>query len=108
MVFKVWVQTPNPVSSEEKHLRPILAVMPRRLHNWSYKNVTDFLKLNGFRFYKEVGGSHEAWVKRGNEKNSNRIVGINFTSGSYPVGTMKRMIRESGVGEDKWVKWDNS
>jgi len=82
--------------------------MTRRLHNWSYNNVTDFLKENGFSFYKEVGGSHEAWIKRGKGEMPDRIVGMHFTTKSYPVGTMKRMIRESGIDEDVWIKWGSS
>jgi predicted RNA binding protein YcfA (HicA-like mRNA interferase family) len=82
--------------------------MTRRLHNWSYNNVTDFLKENGFSFYKEVGGSHEAWIKRGDNKVPDRVVGMHFTSKIYLIGTMKRMIRESGIGEDEWIKWASS
>jgi hypothetical protein len=82
--------------------------MTRRLHNWSYGNVTDFLKENGFSFYKEVGGSHQAWIKRGNDKVPDGVVGVHFTSKSYLVVTMKRMIRESGIDEDAWIKWGSS
>lgn len=87
---------------------PILVGMTRRSHNWSYDNVTDFLKENGFSLYKEIGGSHQAWIKRGNDKVPDRIVGMHFTSKSYLVGTMKRMIRESGIDEGMWIKWGGS
>jgi hypothetical protein len=89
-------------------VRFILVGMARRLHNWSYNNVTDFLKEKGFTFYREVGGSHQAWIKRGKDKAPDRIIGINFTHGSYLVGTMKRMIRESGIDQDVWIKWSGS
>jgi hypothetical protein len=82
--------------------------MSRRLHNWSYDNVTDFLKENGFAFYREVGGSHEAWIKRGEDKVPDKVVGMYFTHSSYSVGTMKRMIRTSGIEEDEWIKWSVS
>jgi predicted MPP superfamily phosphohydrolase len=55
--------------------------MARRLHNWNYHNVTDFLKENGFTFYKEVGGSHQAWIKYGELEAHDRIVGLHFTYG---------------------------
>jgi len=86
----------------------ILWDMARRLHNWNYDNVTDFLKENGFSFYKEVGGSHEAWIKRGQDEVPDRIVGMNFTHGSYLLGNMKRMIAASGIEEDAWIKWSGS
>lgn len=88
--------------------RFILEDMARRLHNWSYENVTDFLKENGLNFYKEVGGSHQAWIKRGQDKGPDRIVGMHFTRGSYRVKTMKRMILQSGINESEWLKWSAS
>jgi hypothetical protein len=36
--------------------------MPRKLNNWSYQHVTDFLKDNGFAFYEELNGRH-VWIK---------------------------------------------
>lgn len=82
--------------------------MARRLHNWNYDNVTDFLKDNGFSFYKEVGGSHQAWIKRGEDSLPDIIVGLHFTHGSYRVKTMKRMILQSGIDENEWLKWSGS
>ena len=40
--------------------------MPRRIRNWSYRDVIDFLKENEFGFEKELQGSHEVWIRRGN------------------------------------------
>jgi hypothetical protein len=82
--------------------------MARRLHNWSYNNVTNFLRENGFSFLKELGGSHQAWVKRGGNNEPDWRVGINFTHGSYPLVTLKRMIRQSGIDQEKWIKWAGS
>ncbi len=78
--------------------------MARRLHNWSYRELTGFLKKNGFTFFKELGGSHQAWIKRGEDGNSDKIVGLHFTHSTYSIGTMKRMIRESGIEERLWIK----
>jgi len=63
---------------------------------------------NGFSFYKEVGGSHEAWINDGQDTLPERVVGMNFTHGSYSIGTIKRMIRESGIAEDVWIEWSGS
>lgn len=86
----------------------ILGDMPRRLHNWDYDNVTDFLKEHGFSFQKELGGSHQAWIKCGKEGEIDRCVEVNFTSKSYPIKTLERMIRQSGIDKDKWIRWGSS
>jgi predicted RNA binding protein YcfA (HicA-like mRNA interferase family) len=79
--------------------------MPRRLHNWSYRNVVSFLKENGFRFHKELVGSHELWMKTGSDVEEIKIVEVNFTHGSYPPKTLKTMIRQSGIPQNKWLEW---
>jgi hypothetical protein len=88
--------------------RFILMAMSRRLHNWNYQDVTKFLKENGFGFQKELGGSHQSWVKLGKNGEPERRVEINFTHGSYPVLTLKTMIRQSGIEQKEWIKWGNS
>jgi len=82
--------------------------MTRRLYNWSYRDVTEFLKENGFSFFKELEGSHEAWIKHGEDNVPDRIVEVNFTHGSYPPRTLKTMIRQSGIVQDEWIKWAKS
>lgn len=82
--------------------------MPRRLHNWSYNHVVDFLRENGFSFHKELGGSHQAWIKRGIVGELDRRVEVNLTHGSYPLMTLKTMIRQSGISQKEWIKWGNS
>jgi hypothetical protein len=75
----------------------ILWDMPRRLRNWNYAEVTDFLKENGFSFHKELGGSHQAWIKRGENNDPDRRVEVNFAHSSYPILTLKNMIHQSGI-----------
>ena len=82
--------------------------MPRRLHNWNYHQVIEFLKHNGFQFNKPLNGSHEAWVKDGKNGEPDRRVEVNFTHHSYPVGTLKTMIRQSGIDPKEWIRWGNS
>jgi hypothetical protein len=82
--------------------------MVRRLHNWNYSDVTDFLRENGFSFFKELAGSHEAWIKLSENGEPDRIVEVNFTHGSYPVKTLKTMIRQSGIDQDEWITWGRS
>ena len=89
-------------------LESILERMTRRLRNWNYREVIRFLKENGFTFLKELGGSHEAWIKLGDNGEPDRIVEVNFTHGSYPVRTLKTMIRQSGIDEKEWIRWASS
>lgn len=75
--------------------------MPNGLNNWTYKDVTRFLKESGFAFYQEKAGSHEAWTNEG----TTAIVEINFTHGSYPIRTLETMIRQSKIDKKAWRKW---
>lgn len=79
--------------------------MPRRLHNWSYNDVTDFLRENGFVFYKELKGSHEKWIKYGAEEIPNKIAEVNFRHDTYPLKTLGKIIHQSGMTKDEWIKW---
>jgi predicted RNA binding protein YcfA (HicA-like mRNA interferase family) len=79
--------------------------MPRRLYNWSYRNVVDFLKENGFTFLKPLRGSHERWIRRDGNSTVNATVEVNITNRSYPVKTLKMMIRQSRIDEADWMKW---
>jgi len=77
----------------------------RRLNNWSYRDVTDFLKEKGFSFFEELPGSHERWVNRTADGTIVHSVEVNFTHGEYPVKTLKRMIRQSGIHQEEWIQW---
>ena len=86
----------------------ILEHMPRRLHNWTYRDVTDFLKENGFSFFEPLKGSHEAWIKLGKNGEPDRIAEVNFTSKGYKPRTLKTMIHQLGIGQNEWIKWARS
>lgn len=77
--------------------------MPKGLHNWTYREVTDFLKEKGFTLYNERKGSHEAWIS----KDEKAVVEVNFIQGneSYPIRTLETMIRQSGLDKKEWRKW---
>jgi hypothetical protein len=80
--------------------------MPRRFHNWSYRDLTDFLRKNGFRFFKEIGGSHQHWRKEGLDGHPDKILEIYFRHGSYPQKTLRTIARKSGISEDEWLNWN--
>ena len=89
-------------------LELILEHMPRRLHNWTYRDVTDFLKENGFSSFKPLKGSHEAWIKLGKNGEPDRIVEVNFRHDTYPVKTLEKITRQSGIDKTKWIEWGGS
>jgi predicted RNA binding protein YcfA (HicA-like mRNA interferase family) len=82
--------------------------MTRRLHNWMYREITAFLKENGFRFLEPLKGSHERWIKPGKKGEADKLVEVNFTHASYPLKTLKTMIRQSGIAEKEWIRWAGS
>jgi hypothetical protein len=86
----------------------LLRHMVRRLHNWRYRDVIGFLKKRGFIFYKELGGSNEKWIKGDADGDIHRVVEVNFTRGSYHVMTLKKIIRQSGINQNEWIKWNGS
>ena len=82
--------------------------MTNRLYNWTYRDVTDFLKENGFDFFESLKDSHEAWVKLGDNGEPDRIVEVYFSHRSYPPKTLKTMIRQSGIDQKEWIAWASS
>jgi hypothetical protein len=82
--------------------------MTRRIFNWSYRDVTRFLKENGFTFYEFLGGSHERWIKRGAKGEIFKAVEVNMAKGSYPPKTLLTMISQSGIDKEEWAKWSSS
>lgn len=82
--------------------------MVNRLYNWTYRDVTSFLKGRGFSFSEPLKGSHESWIKLGADGEPDRIVEVNFTRGSYPPKTLKMMIRQSGIDQNQWIEWAGS
>jgi hypothetical protein len=82
--------------------------MARRLNNWSYQDVTEFLKENGFSFFEELKGSRQAWIKLQDGGEPDRIVEFSFRTGYYPVRTMKSIIHQSGIVEKDWIEWAGS
>lgn len=81
--------------------------MPNGLNNWSYKDVSKFLKRNGFVFYRELKGSHEAWVKKAqkDEGSKDYVVNVHKEKSSFGLNTIKTMIRSSGISEKVWREW---
>ena len=78
--------------------------MARILHNWTYRNVTNFLKESGFDFYEDMEHA-QSWVKLGRNGEPDRFVEIKFIQEFYSSKAIQKMIRQSGISEDEWNKW---
>lgn len=77
--------------------------MARGISNWTYKEVIEFLKENGFSYLESRKGSHEAWLC----VKTNAIVEVNFhgNNHTYPERTLETMIRQSQIDKKTWRKW---
>ena len=80
--------------------------MPRGLFNWTYSDVTEFLKERDFEFLGQRKGSHEAWI---NTK-TQAVVDINFHGANveFRPRTFETMIRQSKIEKKVWRKWAGS
>ena len=78
--------------------------MPKALNNWTFKQVTSFLKEHNFVIHR-TKGSHFHYKKLGKDKNY--LVSVPFHGNkSIPNGTMNSIVRQSGIEKEKWAKRD--
>lgn len=79
--------------------------MAKGLKNWAYADVIDFLKRNGFVFYKVRRGSHEAWINF----ETNAVVEISFHGNNVviPTGTFDSIVRQSKIPKKLWRAYGN-
>jgi hypothetical protein len=75
--------------------------MTRRLRNWTYRDVTDFLREHEFSFFEELDGSHERWIKRGEDDEPDRLVEVSFSKKSCKTKALQATIRPSGIDQDE-------
>lgn len=77
--------------------------MAKGIFNWNYADVTEFLKENGFVFFEQREGSHEAWT----HPQMNAVVVVNFHGNkkSFPPRTFETMVRQSRIDKKVWRAW---
>lgn len=73
--------------------------MPNGLRNWTYKDLSKFLKSRNFKLDYMKKGSHEFWINREKDK----IVNVNRTNATYPIKTLETMITQSGIPKKEWL-----
>ncbi|MFA5936618.1 MAG: type II toxin-antitoxin system HicA family toxin [Candidatus Paceibacterota bacterium] len=76
--------------------------MPKRFFNWTFKDVENFLKENGFKL-NYTNASHFYYI--GNQKGILRNVCIPFhAQKSIKPRTLKGIILQSGIEQKEWFK----
>jgi len=74
--------------------------MPRKLSNWTFREVTGFLKTKGFSLHRVRGSEH---FYKTFYDGAQRLVSVPF-HGSKIIkpGTFKSIIAQSGISEQEW------
>ena len=72
---------------------------------WTYRDATIFLTENDFSFSPGLTDDGEAWIKLAYNGEPRFIVELPRNVGFYSQRVMNRIIRESGIPEEKWDKW---
>ena len=76
-----------------------LRSMPKKLHNWKFKNVEYFLRDNGFVLH-HTNGSHYYYIG-----NTQHLVCVPYHgSVTIKTRTMKGIIAQSGIAQKDWLK----
>jgi hypothetical protein len=78
--------------------------MTIKLKNWSYSEVTHFLKENDFSFSEDSEGV-QTWVKLNAKGEPTTFVEVGFRRDKYPVKAMRKIIRQSEIAEKVWTEW---
>lgn len=76
--------------------------MPKKLVNWDFSDIENFLKKNNFVLH-HTNGSH--YYYRGHYDKKLRMVCIPFHgSKTIKPKTLKGIILQSGINKDTWLK----
>ena len=71
-----------------------------RLAGFSYREIIKRLKVLGFVFDRQAAGSHEIWYN----ETIDRYTTIPNHPGDMPEGTLRAILRESGIEPASFLK----
>ena len=71
-----------------------------RLAGFRYREIVKRLKELGFEFHRQAAGSHEIWFNPA----SNRYTTIPNHPGDMPEGTLRAILKQSGVEPDVFLE----
>lgn len=74
--------------------------MPNGINNWTYRDVVDFLKENGFSL-NHTKGSHIFYIGFYNKIQRHVCVPLHGNTAIKPR-TIKGIIAQSGIPKEKW------
>ena len=70
-----------------------------RLSGFKYREIIKRLKRSGFEFDRQAAGSHEIWF---NPK-TRRYTTVPNHPGDMPEGTLRAILKESGITPDEFL-----
>lgn len=71
-----------------------------RLAGFKYREIVKKLKRLGFSFHRQAAGSHEIWLN----ENTGLYTTIPNHPGDMPEGTLRAILRQSGVTQEEFLK----
>ncbi len=71
-----------------------------RLAGFRYREIVKRLKELGFEFHRQAAGSHEIWFNPA----SNRYTTIPNHPGDMPEGTLRAILKQSGVEPEAFLE----
>ncbi|MEJ0054156.1 MAG: type II toxin-antitoxin system HicA family toxin [bacterium] len=75
--------------------------MPRGLNNWTAGAVIRFLKTRGFA-QSHARGSHFYYKSKQGGRDRLVCVPVHGKNGLIAIGTMKGIVKQSGISETEW------
>ena len=75
----------------------------KRLNPLPFRKVDKILEDNGFRFVKSEG-SHHKYKGKSKDGKTATVVVAKHPGEDIPVGTLRRIVRQSGLSRDKFLK----
>ena len=70
-----------------------------RLSGFKYRQITKKLKKFGFKFNRQVAGSHEIWYNSSND----RYTTIPNHPGDMPEGTLRVILKQADISADNFL-----
>jgi len=71
-----------------------------RLAGFKYRQIIKRLKKLGFEFDRQAAGSHEIWYNAA----THLYTTIPNHPGDMPEGTLKAILKQSGISTEKFLK----
>lgn len=71
-----------------------------RLAGFSYREIVNRLKREGFEFDRQAAGSHEVWFN----PTTNRYTTVPNHPGDMPEGTLRAILKQAGISPETFLR----